>query len=94
VQSLLPGYMTHGRTGMAEHGQHVEMGHVRVPENSIPMVGAQGPFDYMTMGGMATVLMVRDNLRSYDHPGWYRHPAGTVAALAEPEALRRDGIRV
>jgi FtsP/CotA-like multicopper oxidase with cupredoxin domain len=94
VQSLLPGYMTHGSTGMAEHGQHVEMGHVKVPENSIPMVGAAGPFGYMTMGGMATVVMVRDNLESYERPGWYRHPQGTMSRRAEQSELARDGINV
>jgi hypothetical protein len=29
---------------------------------------------------MFTILKVRENLRSYDvDPGWYDHPAGTVA---------------
>jgi hypothetical protein len=32
------------------------------------------------MGGMFTVMKVRDSLGSYDEdPGWYRHPPGTVA---------------
>ena len=31
------------------------------------------------MGGMFTVLKVRDGLTGYADPGWYRHPAGTVA---------------
>jgi len=83
--------MTMGQTGMAEMG---EMG-MPVPKNSIPMVGAKGPFDYITMGGMFTVLKVRQKLpdRSAD-PGWYQHPAGTVADTARPEDLARDGIQV
>ena len=32
-----------------------------------------------TQTGMFTVLMVRDNLKDYDHPGDYPHPKGTVA---------------
>ena len=28
---------------------------------------------------MFTVVKVRDGLTSYDDPGWYRHPPGTVA---------------
>ena len=26
------------------------------------------------MGGMFTVLKVRDGITSYDDPGWYKHP--------------------
>jgi hypothetical protein len=45
------------------------------------------------MGGLFTILKVRDQLRSYDEePGWYQHPPGTVALKATDEELRRDGI--
>ncbi len=92
VRSLLPAYMTIGEDGMGEHGIHVERGHHKVPENSIPMVGAWGPFDYITMGGMFSIVKIRDNLTSYKDPGWYQNPKGTVADLASPNELRRDGI--
>jgi FtsP/CotA-like multicopper oxidase with cupredoxin domain len=92
VQSLLPQYMTMGQNGMAEHGRHIEYGHMQVPKNSIPMVGAQGPFDYITMGGMFTIVKVREQLASDDDPGWYQHPPGTVSDLARAEELQRDGI--
>ena len=75
---------------MGEHGVHVESGHMAVPKNSIPMVGARGPFDYITMGGMFTLLKVREQLASYDDPGWYKHPPGTVAEVASANELRRD----
>ncbi len=95
VQKLLPGYMTTGNDGMAEHGIHIDNGYTKAPPNSIPMRGGPGPFDYITMGGLLTVLKVRENLQSYDRdPGWYRHPEGTVARLASREELRQDGIRV
>lgn len=91
ARPLLPEYMTMGTNGMGEHGKHIEMGHMAVPKNSIPMVGAAGPFDYITMGGMATVLKVRPNLKSYDQdPGWYENPKGTMADLASAEELKRD----
>ena len=90
VRNLLPAYMMMGEHGMGEHGIHVEAGHMPVPKNSIPMVGARGPFDYITMGGMFTLLKVRDQLASYDDPGWYKHPPGTVADVASAEELRRD----
>ena len=94
VGSLLPGYMTMGHDGMGEMGEHIEMGHMDVPENSIPMVGARGPFDYITMGGMFTIVKVRNELSSYEDPGWYKHPEGTVAWNASDEELQRDGIQV
>ena len=95
VQRLLPDYMTMGKDGMTEHGKHIESGHLKAPSNSIPMRGRPGPFDYITMGGLLTVLKVREHLDRYDQdPGWYRHPKGTVASLASYEQLRGDGIQV
>src|SRR5688572_895839 len=88
INSLLPGYMTMGQTGM---GDHATM-RMPVPKNSIPMVGARGPFDAITMGGMFSIIKVRDGLKSYEDPGWYRHPPGTVADVAHPDELKRDGI--
>ena len=86
----LSGYMTMGQTGMADMG---DMG-MPVPKNSIPMVGGKGPLDYITMGGMFTILKVCDELPSDPgaDPGWYQHPAGTLAMPAKAEDLRRDGI--
>jgi len=88
LQPLLPAYMTMGAHGMGGMG---EMG-MQVPENSIPMLGADGPHGYIDMGGMFTVLKVRDQLASYDDPGWYEQPPRTRAAVATPEDLKRDGI--
>ncbi len=95
MQSLLPDYMTMGNNGMAEHSVHLERGHLKAPQNSIPMRGGPGPFDYIDMGGLLTVLKVREHLERYDQdPGWYQHPKGTVARLASSEELQRDGIKV
>jgi FtsP/CotA-like multicopper oxidase with cupredoxin domain len=91
VQKVLPSYMTMGESGMGDMGQ---MG-MPAPKNSIPMVGAPGPFDYIGMGGMFTLVKTRDHLASYDKdPGWYEHPAGTVASVADRAELARDGITV
>jgi hypothetical protein len=47
------------------------------------------------MGGLFTILKVRDRLTSYDEdPGWYQHPAGTVALKASDADLARDGVDV
>jgi hypothetical protein len=98
VTSLLPDYMTMGQDGMGDMASHVHMGHMKVPANSIPMIGGEGPFDYITMGGMFTILKVRDKLpKAYDDdptwnedPGWYEHPKGTVASRASLEELQHD----
>ncbi|WP_375744473.1 multicopper oxidase domain-containing protein [Corallococcus interemptor] len=90
VRALLPGYMMMGQTGMARMG---EMG-MPVPSNSIPMMGRQGKHDYITMGGMFTVLKVRERLDGDKDPGWYDNPPGTLAQAASTDALRRDGIDV
>lgn len=46
------------------------------------------------MGGMFTVLKVREGIANYEDPGWYKHPEGTVAAVAKDEDLKRDGIEL
>ncbi|WP_164009129.1 multicopper oxidase family protein [Pyxidicoccus trucidator] len=90
VRTLLPGYMTMGQTGM---GEMVDMG-MAVPANSIPMMGGKGKHDTITMGGMFTVLKVRERLDGYGDPGWYENPPGTLAVAASTDELRRDGIDV
>lgn len=84
----LGGYMTMGQNGMGE------MADMRMPnpKNSIPMLGGKGPFGTIDMGGMFTIVKVREGLSSYDDPGDYQHPPGTVAELALADDLRRDGI--
>lgn len=90
IGSLVPGYMPMGQDGMGGMGA---MG-MPVPKNSLPMVGAPGQFDYITMGGMFTVLKVRDEVPADNaDPGWYHNPAGTVAGSASADDLRRDGIQ-
>jgi hypothetical protein len=92
VKSLLPTYMTMGTEGMGEMAGMT--GRIPVPPNSVPMLGGQGPFDYITMGGLLTILKVREHLTSYVDPGWYHYPKGTVASFASAEALQHDGIEV
>ncbi len=90
VRPLLPAYMTMGQDGM---GDMAEMG-MPVPKNSIPMVGAQGPHGYITMGGMFTMLKVRDGITSYADPGFYRSPPAELATVASAADLKRDGIKI
>jgi hypothetical protein len=91
IRKLIPGYMVMGEEGMGEMG---DMG-MAVPPNSIPMVGAAGQYDYITMGGMFTILKVRDELPADgSDPGWYKSPPGTLAEIAPAADLRRDGIEL
>lgn len=90
VRSLLPQYMSMGQAGM---GAMSDM-KMPVPKNSIPMLGGQGQFGVITMGGMFTILKVREGIASYEDPGWYDNPKGTVADVASAADLRTDGIDV
>ncbi|MDZ3824390.1 MAG: hypothetical protein U0S76_12370, partial [Pseudoxanthomonas sp.] len=69
--------------------EHVDMGHMRGPDNTVAMMAGKGPFGNLEMGGMFTVIKVRDDLARDDFrdPGWYRHPEGTVAwrVSADPD---------
>lgn len=49
------------------------------------MMTGTGPFGPIEMGGMFTVVKVREDLapRDYRDPGWYKHPQGTVAYAAD-----------
>jgi FtsP/CotA-like multicopper oxidase with cupredoxin domain len=77
IGALLPGYMAMGENGMAEHAEHAK--HKSGPKNTLPMMTGDGPFGPLEMGGMFTVVKVRDDITSYDDPGWYKYPQGTVA---------------
>jgi FtsP/CotA-like multicopper oxidase with cupredoxin domain len=77
LTSLVPDYMVMGERGMADMGE-MEM---PLPDNTLPMMTGAGPFGPLEMGGMFTVLKVREGLarNDYKDPGWYKHPPGTVA---------------
>src|SRR6266851_7105744 len=85
VRKLVPDYMPMGSAGMAEMGE-MEM---PMPDNTLPMMTGFGQFGPMEMGGMFSVVKVRENQARDDYadPGPYRHPPGTVAyEVASAEA--------
>jgi hypothetical protein len=86
INKLIPDYMLMGERGMADMGA-MEM---PLPDNTLPMMTGSGPFGAMEMGGMFTVVKVRDGIarNDYKDPGWYPHPAGTVAYEWKGEAPR------
>lgn len=78
INRLIPDYMAMGSNGMSEMASMSMPG----PANTLPMMASgDGPFGSMEMGGMFTLLKVRDNLARDDYrdPGWYAHPKGTVS---------------
>jgi FtsP/CotA-like multicopper oxidase with cupredoxin domain len=81
IRALLPGYMAMGKDGMAEMQGMAK--HMPGPANTLPMMMGEGQFGNIEMGGMFTVLKVRDGISTYDDPGWYRFPEGSVARRTE-----------
>ena len=77
INKLVPEYMVMGERGMADM---TEM-QMPLPANTLPMMSGDGPFGSVEMGGMFSVLKVRKDQApgDYKDPGWYQHPAGTVA---------------
>ena len=90
VDRSVPGAMLMGSAGM---GDMADM-KMPAPANSIPMQGTPGPFGSIDMGGMFTMVKVRERLDGAGDPGWYRHPDGTVARPATNAELEADGIVV
>jgi len=81
IAALVPGYMP-GDEAMG--GMQMPM---RLPENTLPMMTGNGPYGDMEMGGMFTVVKIREGLARDDYrdPGWYQAPKDSVAYLWEGE---------
>ena len=77
VRKIIPDYASMGSNGMAEMGE-MEM---PSPDNTLPMMTGFGQFGPIEMGGMFSVLKVREDqgVGDYTDPGPYKNPPGTVA---------------
>lgn len=77
ITQLVPDYMHMGDRGMHDMAE-MEM---PLPDNTLPMMTGSGPFGAIGMGGMFSVVKVRDNQKpgDYKDPGWFKHPAGALA---------------
>ena len=64
-----------------------------LPANTLPMMTGFGQFGPIEMGGMFTVMKVREGLAADDYkdPGPYKNPPGTVAYEVECRGGRRAG---
>ena len=99
IHSMLPGYMAMGENGMAIHQVHTDSGDMKGPENTLPMMTGKGPFGKLEMGGMFTVVKVRDEVAAdYRDPGWYKNPKGSVAwrvgAPGKPEPKMKMDMKM
>jgi manganese oxidase len=77
VRKLAPGYMPMGSSGMADMDKMA----MPAPGNTLPMMTGSGQFGPIEMGGMFTVIKIREGLAADDYkdPGPYNNPEGTVA---------------
>ncbi|MES2886905.1 MAG: copper oxidase [Pseudomonadota bacterium] len=87
ITQLIPDYMVMAERGMGDMSE-MEM---PLPDNTAKMMGGEGPFGSLEMGGMFSVVKVRADQKPGDHsdPGWFQQPPGTTAfewtgALSEP----------
>ena len=77
MSGMVKGYMPMGGAGMADMGE-MEM---PLPDNTLPMMTGFAQFGPVEIGGMFSVVKVREGLdrNDYKDPGWYKNPEGTVA---------------
>jgi len=71
INKVLPNYMAMGETGMSSNMN------MDGPINTLPMMMGNGRFGNIEMGGMFTLVKVRDNLEG--NPNWFSAPEGTSA---------------
>ena len=88
LEQIAPGAMAMGTTGMAEHAAHQD--HMGSLPNTLPMMVGTGPFGPIEMGGMFTVMKMRERLASYEvDPGWYEYPPG-IDGYPHPKLTAKD----
>lgn len=76
INKVLPNYMAMGETGMSSDMN------MQGPDNTLPMMMGKGRYGNLEMGGMFTLIKVRDQLGENglkDEQTWYQPPEGTQA---------------
>ena len=77
LNALTPGTMVMGTNGMGDMSEM--QGMMATPRNSIAMLGGAGPYGTIDMGGMFTIVKIREQMDYDRDPGWYEQPRGTSA---------------
>jgi manganese oxidase len=90
MSRAVPGTMIMGHNGMAGMDEM----NMDQPTNSVSMRGGKGPFGWIEMGGMFTIVKVRDNITDDKAAAasWYNAPAGTVSSEASADEMKLDGV--
>lgn len=88
IAASTPAVMPMGQNGM---GDMAEM-QMPLPDNSVSMRASPGPQGAIDMGGMFTVVKVRESLEGASE--WWTPPAGTLAREASAAELAADGVHV
>lgn len=90
IRDLIEGFsMSHGTKGMPNDMTRTGL---PIPDNSIPMLGKKFQFGQTVMGGMATVLRVRDDLDSYEDTEPYDFSDQSMAEPVSRDEMIEDGI--
>ncbi|WP_214278479.1 hypothetical protein, partial [Escherichia coli] len=63
INKLIPDYMVMGERGMGDMSE-MEM---PIPDNTARMMGGEGPFGSVEMGGMFSVVKVRADQKAGDY---------------------------
>ncbi len=64
IEKLIEGYGPMGSTDMGEHATH--SGHLPGVGNTLPMMTGTGPYGAIEMGGMFTIIKIREGIGSYE----------------------------
>lgn len=80
IKKFFPDYMPMGTKGMGEMFEEHHRGMKR-PPNFRPF-GSPGPYSVIEMGGMFTILKVREGISDHSDPGWYAKPSKTESTSA------------
>ncbi len=94
-----PEYMAMGEKGMSGMTQMGMQG----PKNTLRMMGGDGPYGSIGMGGMFTTLKVHEDIPDFKTAeeynkqvklpgdfGWYKNPPGTVAEIVPQNSSEKD----
>ena len=81
LNALTPGTMMMGTNGLGDMSEMQQM--MAMPRNSITMRGGEGPYGTIDMGGMFSVVKIREHIDYDRDPGWYQQPRGTSAYRVE-----------
>lgn len=74
IAKHLPNIMIMGADGMGDMYHH----HMELPDNYLPL-GGPGQFGIIDMGGMFTIVKVREEIDENTKNSWYKQPPSTSA---------------